>query len=136
MSKLILKDKNGKQVEFLKKDEFDGKVNTTNALHQTKFKPYNLYDALSEYGNQTLGAIHNSFRSIDNQSLIGNFDSLLVFGGNDVKHAIDIGTFEKRVRISTKTNGSVWQEDLVLKSDYDRLYDRVCALEKKVWRDN
>lgn len=136
MSKLILKDKNGKQVEVLTKDEFDGKVNTTNVLHQTKFEPYNLSDVLSEYGHQTLGAIHNNFRSIDNPSLIGNFDSLLVFGGDDVKHAIDIGTFEKRVRISTKTDGSFWQEDLVLKSDYDRLYDRVCALEKKVWEDS
>lgn len=134
MSRIILKDKDGKQTEAVSKQEFDSKVNTTNALYSSKDAPYDLHDVLSnEYGNNTLGVINNYFSSVaDGSSLVGNFDSLLVFGGNDVRHAIDIGSYAHEVRISTRTGNNFWQEDPVLKSDYDKLADRVSALENKI----
>ena len=70
MAKIIFKDKDGKQTEAVSKQEFDGRVNTTNALYSSKDAPYDLHDVLSsEYGDNT------------------------------------------------------WQEDLVLKSDYDKLWE-------------
>lgn len=134
MAKIIFKDKDGKQTEAVSKQEFDGRVNTTNALYSSKDAPYDLHDVLSnEYGNNTLGVINNYFGSVvDGSSLVGNFDSLLVFGGNDVRHAIDIGSYAHEVRISTRTGNNFWQEDLVLKSDYDKLVARVSALENKI----
>ncbi|MEK3593629.1 hypothetical protein [Lactobacillus crispatus] len=136
MTRIILKDEDGKQTEAVSKQEFDSKVNTTNALYSNKDAPYDLHDVLSnEYGNNTLGVINNYFSSVvDGSSLVGNFDSLLIFGGNDVRHAIDIGSYTHEVRISTRTGSSFWQEDLVLKSDYDKLADRVSALENKIGR--
>lgn len=102
MSRIILKDKDGKQTEAVSKQEFDSKINTTNALYSSKDAPYDLHDVLSnEYGNNTLGVINNYFSSVvDGSSLVGNFDSLLIFGGNDVRHAIDIGSYAHEVRIS------------------------------------
>lgn len=134
MSRIVLKDKDGKQTEAVSKQEFDSKINTTNALYSSKDAPYDLHDVLSnEYGNNTLGVINNYFGSVvDGSSLVGNFDSLLVFGGNDVRHAIDIGSYAHEVRISTRTGNNFWQEDLVLKSDYDKLVARVSALENKI----
>ena len=132
MSKLILKDENGKQYPIASQDEFDNKVNVTNSLYLLKQTPYDLQDVLSsEYGSNTLGVINNQFTDSSN-NIIGNFDSLLVFGGNDVRHSIDIGTFSHEVRISTRSYGSFWQEELVLKSDYDKLANRVSALEKQI----
>ena len=134
MSRIVLKDKDGKQTEAVSKQEFDSKINTTNALYSSKDAPYDLHDVLSnEYGNNTLGVINNYFGSVvDGSSLVGNFDSLLVFGGNDVRHAIDIGSYAHEVRISTRTGNNFWQEDLVLKSDYDKLANRISALEKQI----
>ena len=118
--------------EMTNKDEFDNKVNVTNSLYLLKQTPYNLQDVLSnEYRDKTLGVIHNRF--IDSSStIIGSYDSLLVFGGDDVKHSIDIGLNSHKVRISTKSSGIFWQEDLVLKSDYDKLANRVSVLEKQI----
>ena len=132
MSKLILKDENGKQYTITDQDEFDNKVNVTNSLYLLKQTPYDLQNVLSnEYRDKTLGVIHNQF--IDSAStILGNYDSLLVFGGDDVKHSIDIGLDSHKVRISTKSGGRFWQEDLVLKSDYDKLANRVSALEKQI----
>lgn len=134
MAKIILKDKDGKQTEAVSKQEFDSRVNTTNALYSNKYTPYDLHDVLSnEYGDNTLGVINNQFGSvIGGGSLLGNFDSLLVFGGNDVRHALDVGTFSHQVRVSTRTSSSFWQDDLVFKSDYDKLVARVSALEKQI----
>lgn len=132
MIKLILKDENGKQYPIASQDEFDNKVNVTNSLYQNKMALYDLRDVLSnEYGNNTLGVINNQFMD-SSSNIIGGFDSLLVFGGNNVRHSIDIGTFSHRVCISTRTGGDFWQEDLVLKSDYDKLANRVLALEKQI----
>lgn len=132
MSKLILKDENGKQYPIAGRDEFDNKVNVTNSLYLLKQTPYDLQNVLSnEYRDKTLGVIHNQF--IDSSStILGNYDSLLVFGGDDVKHSIDIELASHKVRISTKSRDSFWQEDLVLKSDYDKLANRVSALEKQI----
>lgn len=70
MTKIILKDKDGKQTEAVSKADFDAKINTTNNLYQNKCVTYDLHDVLSsEYGDNT------------------------------------------------------WQEDLVLKSDYDKLWE-------------
>ena len=132
MSKLILKDENGKQYPIASQDEFDNKVNVTNSLYLLKQAPYDLQNVLSnEYRDKTLGVIHNQF--IDSSStILGNYDSLLVFGGDDVKHSIDIGLASHKVRISTKSRDTFWQEDMVLKSDYDKLANRVSALEKQI----
>ena len=132
MSKLILKDENGKQYPIAGRDEFDNKVNVTNSLYLLKQTPYDLQNVLSnEYRDKTLGVIHNQF--IDSSStILGNYDSLLVFGGDDVKHSIDIGLASHKVRISTKSHDRLWQEDLVLKSDYDKHANRVSALEKQI----
>ena len=132
MSKLILKDENGKQYPIASQDEFDNKVNVTKSLYLLKQAPYDLQNVLSnEYRDKTLGVIHNQF--IDSSStILGNYDSLLVFGGDDVKHSIDIGLASHKVRISTKSRDTFWQEDMVLKSDYDKLANRVSALEKQI----
>ena len=132
MSKRILRDENGKQYPIASQDEFDNKVNVTNSLYLLKQAPYDLQNVLSnEYRDNTLGVIHNQF--IDSSStILGNYDSLLVFGGDDVKHSIDIGLASHKVRISTKSRDTFWQEDMVLKSDYDKLANRVSALEKQI----
>ena len=130
--KLILKDENGQQYPIAGQDEFDNKVNVTNSLYLLKQAPYDLQNVLSnEYIDQTLGVIHNRFTDSSN-TVLGHYDSLLVFGGDDAKHSIDIGTFSHEVRISTRTSGDFWQEELVLKSDYDKLVQRVSALEKQI----
>ena len=132
MSKLILKDENGKQYPIAGRDEFDNKVNVTNSLYLFKQMPYDLQNVLSnEYRDKTLGVIHNQFFD-SSSTILGNYDSLLVFGGDDVKHSIDIGLASHKVRISTKSRDRFWQEDLVLKSDYDKLANRVSALEKQI----
>lgn len=131
MSKLILKDENGQQYLIVGQDEFDNKVNVTNSLYLPKYTPYDLQNVLSnEYRDKTLGVIHNQFND-SSSTILGHYDSLLVFGGDDVKHSIDIG-LNHTVRISTKSNGDFWQEELVLKSDYDKLVQRVAALEKQI----
>ena len=132
MSKLILKDENGQQYPIVDQDEFDNKVNVTNSLYLLKYTPYDLQNVLSnEYRDKTLGVIHNQFND-SSSTILGHYDSLLVFGGDDVKHSIDIGIFSHEVRISTKTVSDFWQEELVLKSDYDKLANRVSALEKQI----
>ena len=132
MSKLILKDENGQQYPIVDQDEFDNKVNVTNSLYLLKYTPYDLQNVLSnEYRDKTLGVIHNRFND-SSSTILGHYDSLLVFGGDDVKHSIDIGLNSHTVRISTKSGGDFWQEELVLKSDYDKLVQRVAALEKQI----
>lgn len=132
MSKLILKDENGQQYLIVGQDEFDNKVNVTNSLYLLKYTPYDLQNVLSnEYRDKTLGVIHNQFND-SSSTILGHYDSLLVFGGDDVKHSIDIGLNSHTVRISTKSGGDFWQEELVLKSDYDKLVQRVAALEKQI----
>lgn len=130
MTRIIFKDKNGKQTEAVSKQEFDSKVNQTNPLVIFKTSPYKISDQLDSMGSRTLAVIHDEFANI--QDGWGNFDSSLVFGGDDIKHVLTIGTFDHYARIATKTTGDFWQEDLVLKSDYDKLADRVSALESKI----
>lgn len=130
MTQIILKNDNGKQTEAVSKQEFDGKVNQTNPLFILKTSPYKISDQLGSMGSRTLAVIHDEFANI--QDGWGNFDSSLVFGGDDVKHMLTIGTFDHYARISTKRDGDFWQENLVLKSDYDKLANRVSALEKQI----
>ena len=115
MSRIVLKDKDGKQTEAVSKQEFDSKINTTNALYSSKDAPYDLHDVLSnEYGNNTLGVINNYFGSVvDGSSLVGNFDSLLVFGGNDVRHAKVIASSSRNTHFMCVRSNIYCMSDII-----------------------
>ena len=116
--------------ELTSKKEFDRKVNVTNTLFTLKHSPYSANDLMNSMGTQTMAVIHNQFSATQNG--LGNYDSLFVFGGDDVKHMLKVDTFDHQIQVATTFGSNYWQEDLVLKSDYDKLVSRVSALENKI----
>lgn len=68
-----------------------------------------------------------------NGNVVGGNSAGIVFGGNDTHAIISVGWDRPSVRIAAGAgNDFKWHDDVVLKSDYDKLVQRVAALEKQI----
>lgn len=122
--------------ELTSKQEFDSKVNISGPLYQLtdsskEISRSKFFKTQSNGNNGFLSIVHQRIEQSTNGTL-GNYDNLLWFGGDDIRSLIDVGHINHQVRIFSGNSTSNWQDDLVLKSDYDKLADRVSALENKI----
>ena len=72
----------------------------------------------------------------DNGNVAGGNSAGIVFGGSDTHAIISVGWLRPSVRVAAGAgNDFKWHDDIVLKSDYDKLVQRVAALEKQIGGD-
>ena len=122
--------------ELTSKQEFDSKVNISDPLYQLTDSSKEIprpkfFKTQSDSNNGFLSIVHQRIEQSTNGTL-GNYDNLLWFGGDDIRSLIDVGHVNHQVRIFSGNSTANWQDDLVLKSDYDKLVARVSALENRI----
>lgn len=85
--------------------------------------------------SNALRVIHervNADQHDKNSPLIGNFDNLIKFTGDDVTSIINVGGFDNRAKILSQAGQSFWEEEIAWKSDIKRLENRISTLENKI----
>jgi len=85
--------------------------------------------------SNALRVIHervNADQHDKNSPLIGNFDNLIKFAGDDVTSIINVGGFDNKAKILSQAGQSYWEEEIAWKSDIKRLEDRISTLENKI----
>lgn len=118
-------------------DDIDKKLNVHNSLFDVA---HNDGEAMNEF-NVPISSQQGLLRAIriftpselfNVQNGIG-----ILFGMDGVSAFLSVAPFANanKARISVSTNNGKsfsWQDDLVFKSDYDKLAERVTALEKQI----
>lgn len=115
----------------------DDKVNIDQEMFKTIDQANSWLDILSNPQNENaLISIRdntNAGQPSDNGNVAGGNSAGIVFGGKDTHAIISVGWFRPSVRIAAGAgNNFKWHDDVVLKSEYDKLVQRVATLEKQI----
>lgn len=115
----------------------DNKVNIDQEMFKTIDQANSWSDILSNPQNESaLISIRdntNAGQPSDNGNIAGGNSAGIVFGGGDTHAIISVGWVRPLVRIAAGAgNNFKWHDDVVLKSEYDKLVQRVAALEKQI----
>lgn len=118
-------------------DSVNSKINVdTNLFKLNQNDPVNVSDFSAQIPYPTnnsvgrLQVIHQRTNNVGKDTY-GQFDTLLVFGGDDGFNALDVKLQSQGARIMN----SKWNGELAFKSDIDALKARIDALEKQIGGD-
>ena len=123
--------------DYVAKSDFDNKVNVDQEMFKSIDQANSWSDILSNPQNESaLISIRdntNGGRPSDNGNVAGGNSAGIVFGGNDTHAIISVGWVRPSVRVAAGAgNDFKWHDDVVLKSEYDKLVQRVATLEKQI----
>lgn len=137
MTRIIFKDKNGKQTEAVSKQEFDSKINVNEPLFAT-VQNFSKWSDIIDNPSQNNALI--SIRDNTNHGaisytapIIGGNSAAFLFGGNDTHAMVSAHWDRSIVRFCAgNADNILWKEDVAWKSDIQALQERVSALEKQI----
>lgn len=115
-------------------DSVNSKINVdTNLFKLNQNDPVNVSDFSAQIpypANNSVGRLQVIHQRTNNvgKDTYGQFDTLLVFGGDDGFNALDVKLQSQGARIMN----SKWNGELAFKSDIDALKARIDALEKQI----
>lgn len=130
MTRIILRDEDGKQTEAVSKQDFDSKANVTTNLYVDTFSYSNFADLLGQKNKES-----NALQSIRfdcNGPFNNNYGAGVIFGGGDTKGMLTTAYDNHNARITSGNDSNHWSEDIAWKSDIQKLQDQIDALEKQI----
>lgn len=112
-------------------------VNVDVPLYKLNISHKNFKDILPTYpaskNQATLQVIHNRIANPIGK-LVGHYDSLLVFGGDDVRHILNVSTGSSVVRIMSidRDSNIIWLKTLATTDDIAELKQEIADLKSKI----